>query len=84
MSMLSTNEIMEQNNNIFRDVLENDEINLTSETTADDIEEWDSLTHIQVIVALEKHYKIRFSTSEITSYKNVGELCESIQKKLSS
>jgi acyl carrier protein len=82
--MLSTNEIMEQNNNIFRDVLENDEINLTSETTADDIEEWDSLTHIQVIVALEKHYKIRFSTSEITSYKNVGELCESIQKKLSS
>ena len=80
--MLSTDEILEKNIGIFRDVLDNDEIVLTNSSTADDIEEWDSLTHIQIIVAIEKHFKIRFTTAEITSYKNVGELCESIQKKM--
>lgn len=82
--MLSANEILSQSNEIFRDVLDNEDINLTPSTTADDIEEWDSLSHIQLIVALEKHFKIRFSTNEITSYKNVGEMVEGIQKKLES
>lgn len=82
--MLSTNEILEKNSEIFRDILENEEIILTPETTADNIEEWDSLTHIQLIVAIEKHYKIRFTTSEISGFKNVGEMCEGIQKKLVS
>lgn len=80
--MLSVNEILEQNTKIFRDVLDNDEIVLEPSTTADDIEEWDSLSHIQLIVAIEKHFKIRFKTSEITSYKNIGEMCEGIQSKL--
>lgn len=82
--MLSINEINEQTTSVFRDVLENDDIVLQETTTADDIEEWDSLSHIQLIVALEKHFKIRFSTSEITSYKNVGEMLNGIQKKLSN
>ena len=82
--MLSINEINEQTTTVFRDVLENDDIVLQETTTADDIEEWDSLSHIQLIVALEKHFKIRFSTSEITSYKNVGEMLNGIQKKLSN
>ena len=82
--MLSINEINEQTTSVFRDVLENDGIVLQETTTADDIEEWDSLSHIQLIVALEKHFKIRFSTSEITSYKNVGEMLNGIQKKLSN
>ena len=82
--MLSINEINEQTTSVFRDVLENDDIILQETTTADDIEEWDSLSHIQLIVALEKHFKIRFSTSEITSYKNVGEMLNGIQKKLSN
>ena len=82
--MLSVNEILEQNTKIFRDVLDNDEIVLAPSTTADDIEEWDSLSHIQLIVAIEKHFKIRFKTSEITSYKNIGEMCEGIQSKLSA
>lgn len=81
--MLSTEEILSQINEIFRDVLENDEINLSSATTADDIEEWDSLSHIQLITTTEKHFKIRFSTAEITSFKNVGEMTAAIQKKLS-
>lgn len=79
--MSQPNEILTQVNEIFKDVLDNEDIQLTPSTTADDIEEWDSLTHVQLIVAIEKRFKIRFSTSEITSYKNVGELCEGVEKK---
>lgn len=74
--------VLEEASAIFRDTLDNDGIQLTRATTADDIEEWDSLTHIQLIVALEKHFKIKFTTSEITSYKNVGQLAEGIVQKL--
>jgi acyl carrier protein len=80
--MLTTNEVLTQATGIFKDVLDNDEIVLTGETTADDIPEWDSLSHIQLIVALEKHFKVKFTTSEITSYKNVGQLAEGIVQKI--
>lgn len=80
--MLTINDVLDQATNIFKDTLDNDDIRLKPETTADDIEEWDSLSHIQLIVALEKHFKIKFTTSEITSYKNVGQLAEGILKKL--
>jgi acyl carrier protein len=80
--MLTIADIMNQINDVFRDVLDNDEIQVKSETTADDIEEWDSLTHIQLIVALEKKFKIKFTAAEITSYKNVGHMAESILSKI--
>lgn len=66
---------------IFRDVLDNEELVLNNETTADDIEEWDSLSHIQLIVAIEKTLKIKFTSKEILSWKNVGEMIECIAKK---
>jgi acyl carrier protein len=75
--------ILEQLNDIFIDVLENDDIVLTEETTAADIDEWDSLNHIQLVVAIEKHFKIRFTSKEIQSWKNVGELVNSISQKIS-
>jgi acyl carrier protein len=81
--MLTVKEVLDQATDIFKDTLDNDDIKLSPETTADDIEEWDSLSHIQLIVALEKHFKIKFTTAEITSYKNVGQMAESISKKLS-
>ena len=72
--MSTINEILEQVNSVFKDVLDNEEIVVTANTTADDIDEWDSLSHIQLVVAIEKHFKIRFTSSEINNFKNVVQL----------
>jgi acyl carrier protein len=82
--MNTVNEILEQVNGIFKEVLENDNLSINYQTTADDIEEWDSFGHIQLVVAIEKYFKIRFTAQEITNFKNVGEMCDDISKKLSA
>ena len=74
--------ITEKINNIFRDVLENEEINIKYETTANDVDEWDSLSHILLVVAIEKNFQIEFTAKEIQDFKNVGEMCEGIMLKL--
>ena len=78
---MDKNQILEEVQEIFREVLDNEEIELANETTADDIEEWDSLTHIQLIVAIEKHFKIKFTSKEILSWQNVGEMIDCIAAK---
>lgn len=78
---MNKDQIIREVQEIFRDVLDNEEIELTNETTADDIEEWDSLTHIQLIVAIEKHFQIRFTSREILSWQNVGEMIDCIASK---
>lgn len=78
---MEQNEILASVQEIFRDVLDNEEIVLTPDTTADDIEEWDSLSHIQLIVAIEKSFKIKFTSKEILSWNNVGEMIECIAGK---
>lgn len=69
---------------VFRDVFDNEEIVITDSTTADDIEEWDSLEHISLIAAVEKAFKMRFTMKEVSGMKNVGEminiLCERAKK----
>lgn len=74
-------QILAEVQEIFQDVLDNEDIELTSETVADDIEEWDSLSHIQLIVAIEKHFKLKFTSKEILSWKNVGEMIDCIATK---
>ena len=75
-------EIIKQLDEIFLDVIDNEDIKLTTETTAADVDGWDSLSHIQLVVAIEKHFRIRFTSKEIQSWKNVGELVASIQGKI--
>jgi len=75
---MDKNQILEEVQEIFREVLDNEEIELQFNTTSDDVEEWDSLTHIQLIVAIEKHFKIKFTSVEIMGWKNVGEMIDCI------
>ena len=79
---MEKNEILAQVQAIFRDVLDNEDIVLTNETTANDIEEWDSLSHIQLIVAIEKNFKIKFTSLEIMKWKNVGEMVDTIYQRI--
>jgi len=71
-------------NQIFREVFDNDDINIAPETTANDVEGWDSLSHVNLIVAIEAKFGIRFSQKELLSFKNVGDLIVSIQSKITS
>ena len=79
---MERNDIMSRVQEVFRDELELDDLVLTDETTADDVEEWDSLSHIQLVVALEKAFNIKFTSREILSWDNVGDLVDCIGKKL--
>ena len=65
---------------VFRNVFD-DECVLTPETTADDVEGWDSLNHIRLILAVSKAFTTKFSASEVGELKNVGELVELIRRK---
>ena len=79
---MKRNDIINRVQEVFRDELELDDLVLTDETTADDVEEWDSLSHVQLVVALEKAFNIKFTSREILSWDNVGDLVDCIEKKL--
>lgn len=74
-------EILAKVQEIFIDVLDDEDIVLTDETTAEDIEDWDSLSHIQLIKEIEKSFGIRFTSREILSWNNVGEMIDCITTK---
>jgi acyl carrier protein len=74
-------EMLKQINVIFIDVLDNENVAIEEATQATDVDEWDSLTHIQLVVAIEKHFKIRFTSKEIQSWNNVGEMLNCIKAK---
>jgi acyl carrier protein len=63
------------------DVLDLDDLEITTATTAEDIEEWDSLSHVRLIVAIERRFGIRFQNSEIGSLMNVGDLVRLIEAR---
>jgi acyl carrier protein len=79
---LTSPQVLTEVNRIMCDVFNNDSIKLKPETTAHDVEGWDSLNHIELVVAVEKHFKIRFNFAELQKFKNVGEMCDNIATKL--
>ena len=74
--------IFEELTEIFRDIFDDEEIELTDETTADDIEDWDSLEQINLLVAIEKKFSVKFQLSDVNGLANVGDMVSLIEKML--
>ena len=79
---MERSEILKRVEEIFREELGKANLVLTDETTADDVDGWDSLSHVQLVAVLEDDFGIEFSSREILSWDNVGDLIDSIQKKV--
>jgi len=79
---LTREQVLAEVNRIMCIVFKNPSIQLKYETTANDVKGWDSLNHIELVVAVEKHFKIRFNFTELQKFKNVGEMCDNIVAKL--
>jgi acyl carrier protein len=71
-------EVKDKLTSIFRDVFEDDSIVVQNDLTATDVERWDSLSHIDMIVRVEEDFQIRLSTREVTGMKRVGDLIQAI------
>lgn len=78
---MERNEVLTQLEDVFRNILDAETMNLTENTTASDVDGWDSLTHIHLVVAIEKSFRIKFTSKEILSWKNIGEMMDSILRK---
>ena len=79
---MSREKIFEKLNVVFRDIFDDEDITVNDETTADDIEDWDSLEHINLIVAVENAFGMKFNMGQVNGMKNVGEMVDIIQEKV--
>ena len=79
---MTRDDVFEKLNEIFREYFEDEDIELTEDTTADDIEEWDSLEHINLIVAVEDSFDMKFTMGEVTTMKNVGAMVDIIMERI--
>ena len=73
--------IYERINTVFRDFFDDDDIEVDASTTADDIDDWDSLSHITLMSAVEEEFGVRFTMGEVSGMKNVGEMTEIIKAR---
>ena len=71
-------EVYERLNEVFQDVFDDETITVNDDTTSDDIEDWDSLEHINLVVAVENEFGIHFNMGEVNKMKNVGEMVDII------
>jgi acyl carrier protein len=78
---MTDNHVMTRLTGVFRSVFGNEILRLSRTTTAQDVDGWDSLMHINLIVAIEREFKIRFTTREITALQNIGDLVDLIARK---
>ena len=69
---------------IFREVFDNDELNVNDKMQAKDVEGWDSLTHISLIMAIEEAFSIKFNTREVMGFQNVGEMLDCLPSKINT
>ena len=76
--------VLEPLTEIFREVFDDNDIILSGEMTADDVDGWDSLSHVNLIVTIETRFNIRFSQKELLTFKNVGDLMGNIEGKISA
>ena len=67
---------------ILKDTFDNQELSISNETNAEDIDEWDSLSHIELISNIEKHFKVRFALGELQDLRNIQDMVELIDKKV--
>lgn len=79
---MSREEVYEALNEVFQDVFDDEDIRVNDATTAADIEDWDSLEHINLIVAVEKKFNIKFNMGEVNTFKNVGEMVDIILMRM--
>jgi acyl carrier protein len=66
---------------LFRDVLDQPNLLLTAESNASNVDDWDSLAHINIVMAIERHYKVKFALGELQGLKDVGDMAELIIRK---
>ena len=76
------NEILDRLQPIFREVLENNDLVITTSSSAKNVENWDSLAHINLVSVIEQEFKIRFALGELETLNNVGDMIELMQKKM--
>ena len=76
-------DILDELQPIFQDIFEDDELLITAESNAATVEDWDSLAHITLIFAIEQEFEIKFALGELETMKNVGDMVELMQQKLS-
>lgn len=79
---MERSDILKRVEQIFREELGQEDIVLNDETTAEDVEGWDSLSHVQLVAVMEDAFGIEFSSREILSWDNVGDLINTIEKKI--
>lgn len=75
---MTREEAFEKLNAVFRDVFDDESITVTDNTTADDIEDWDSLSHINLVESVEDEFEVKFSMKDVVKMKNVGEMVDKI------
>ena len=80
--MASTTEVHQKLTEVFRDIFDDPSLEITETTTADDIDGWDSITHINLITAVEKAFKVRLSTKDVKALTNVGDFISLIVRHL--
>ncbi len=78
---MERNEIFERLNEVFRDVFDDDTITVTEDTTASDVDGWDSLMHITLVSAVEDEFDIKFNMKDVVSMKQVGDMVDIIEQE---